>query len=469
MSTESAAEAKPRVLVVDDSRVIRVAARKILKEEFEALEAGDGEEAWELLTKEPDIALVLSDLSMPYLDGMGLLQRLRNADDERLRSLPMIIVTGAEDDDEAKTRAFAAGATDFISKPFDSVQLLAHTRSHLRLQQTTQELKETTTVLHETPATDPFTGLGNQRAFLERGQQALAHAVRHRSAMALLLFQVDGFDKIFVQQGKPVGGAILKAVTAALQAEIRREDAAARISMARFGLITCCADAAGARRLASRIGRRIATSSVNDKNGAPLALSISASLVALGAGETPRFEELLTLLAKRLERAMAQGGCAVVDDSADVLRFDIESEMEPETPAVSSHAVLPEAVVSAPVPAANAPDSVAPRPDVPDATIASEPTPPTAPASNTAEADAPVPVVAAMMDAPAAEADPGQSTCLSVDEALALLAHGEVQPLAGQWEQLIRKVLPLLTHWNQNGSQGLDDALEQIRTRLPGD
>ena len=421
MSTESAAEAKPRVLVVDDSRVIRVAARKILKEEFDALEAGDGEEAWELLTKEPDIALVLSDLSMPYLDGMGLLQRLRNAGDERLRSLPMIIVTGAEDDDEAKTRAFAAGATDFISKPFDSVQLLAHTRSHLRLQQTTQELKETTTVLQETPATDPFTGLGNQRAFLERGQQALAHAVRHRSAMALLLFQVDGFDKIFVQQGKPVGGAILKAVTAALQAEIRREDTAARISMARFGLVTYCADAAGARRLALRIGQRIAASNVQDKDGAPLSLSVSASLVAPTIGETPRFEEVLTLLAKRLERAMAQGGCAVVDDSADVLRLDVESEAE--APAASTDAALPAAA-----------------------------------ASKIAETGVPVP----------AEAGPSLSGSLGVDEALELLARGEVQPLAGQWDGLMRKILPLLRRWNQNGSHGLDDALEQIRARLPG-
>ena len=197
MSTEEAAAAKPIVLIVDDSRVIRIAARKILKDEFEPLEAGDGEEAWEMLNKHEDIALVLSDLSMPYLDGMGLLNRLRNAEPERLRTMPMVIVTGAEDDDEAKTRAFAAGASDFISKPFDSVQLLAHTRSHIRLQKTTQELKETTAILNDNPATDPFTGLGNQRAFLERAQQSLAQAIRHRAEMALILFQVDNFDKLF--------------------------------------------------------------------------------------------------------------------------------------------------------------------------------------------------------------------------------------------------------------------------------
>jgi len=316
VSTEEAAAAKPIVLIVDDSRVIRIAARKILKDEFEPLEAGDGEEAWEMLNKHEDIALVLSDLSMPYLDGMGLLNRLRNAEPERLRTMPMVIVTGAEDDDEAKTRAFAAGASDFISKPFDSVQLLEHTRSHIRLQKTTQELKETTAILNDNPATDPFTGLGNQRAFLERAQQSLAQAIRHRAEMALILFQVDNFDKLFVQHGKPVGGAILKAVTAAIQAEVRREDAPSRISMARFGLVTCCADADGARGLAARICARLAQSAVSGKEGAPLKITLSASIVAPDLDREPRFEQMLGLLVKRLEQALAQGNCILSDEAA---------------------------------------------------------------------------------------------------------------------------------------------------------
>lgn len=314
-SASTDAAAKPRVLMVDDSRVIRIAARKILKDEFEPLEAGDGEEAWEILNKDTEIALVLSDLSMPYLDGMGLLQRLRSAETERLRNMPVIIVTGAEDDDGAKTRAFAGGATDFITKPFDSVQLLAHTRSHVRLQKTTQELKETTTVLQENPATDPFTGLGNQKAFLERGQQGLAHAIRHRSEVALLLFQVDNFDKLFVLHGKPVGGAIIKAVSAAIQAEIRREDSAARISMARFGLVTCCASEDGARGLAARICARVAQARITGKDGQPLPITLSASVAAPDLNAEPRFENLLTQLVKRLERALAQGASIVADDS----------------------------------------------------------------------------------------------------------------------------------------------------------
>ncbi len=402
MSSEQAATGKPIVLIVDDSRVIRIAARKILKDEFEPLEAGDGEEAWEMLNKHEDIALVLSDLSMPYLDGMGLLKRLRDAETEHLRSMPMVIVTGAEDDDEAKTRAFAAGASDFISKPFDSVQLLAHTRSHIRLKKTTQELKETSAVLIENPATDPFTGLGNQRAFLERSQQSLAQALRHRAAMAIILFQVDNFDKLFVQHGKPVGGVILKAVTAAIQAEIRREDAASRISMARFGLVTCCSNADGARGLVERIRTRVASVTVAGKDGAPLSLSLSASLVAPDLSSEPRFEQLLGQLVKRLELALQQGNCVIGDDAGTATAA--------ATPAAASVA-------------------------------------PPSPSRVTAQAI-------------------NRTVTPSLEVALAQIARGDADALQAHLPALVRSIMPLLMHWNSSEQLGLDTALERIRNRL---
>jgi two-component system cell cycle response regulator len=67
--TESPA-AKPTILVVDDSRLMRVAARKLLNSDFEILEAEDGETAWDILQSNRQINLVMSDLSMPNLDGL---------------------------------------------------------------------------------------------------------------------------------------------------------------------------------------------------------------------------------------------------------------------------------------------------------------------------------------------------------------------------------------------------------------
>ena len=153
---------KPIILVVDDSRLMRVAARKILKNDFEILEAEDGELAWNILQDNREINLVMSDLSMPRLDGLGLLKRIRESTDVHSKELPVIIVTGAEDDDGSKTSALAAGASDFITKPFESVQLLARTQTQVKQQRTRQALRDSETrkkQLIRQSGVDALTGL----------------------------------------------------------------------------------------------------------------------------------------------------------------------------------------------------------------------------------------------------------------------------------------------------------------------
>ena len=130
---DQTAESKPRALVVDDSRLMRVAAKKILKEHFEIEEAADGEIAWNMIQEDNGYAVVMSDLSMPNLDGLGLLGKIRESDDPVTSELPVVIVTGAEDDTAAKEQALNCGASDFITKPFDSVQLVARAKAGVRV------------------------------------------------------------------------------------------------------------------------------------------------------------------------------------------------------------------------------------------------------------------------------------------------------------------------------------------------
>ena len=124
--------ARPTVLIVDDSRLMRVAIKKILKDEFELIEAVDGEDAWSKLVAEPAVQCIFSDLSMPNLDGYGLLARVRGSDDAHIRSLPFIVITGKEGDlggllEEVRCH----GATDLVGKPFKSDEIIARTRSLL--------------------------------------------------------------------------------------------------------------------------------------------------------------------------------------------------------------------------------------------------------------------------------------------------------------------------------------------------
>jgi two-component system, cell cycle response regulator len=115
---------KPRILIADDSRIVRATLIKRIEGKFEFREALDGEQAWETLLIDPAIRVVITDLTMPRLDGYGLLRRIRSSKITRIRALPVVVVSGS-DEREERDRAMAAGATDLISKGIDTAQLLS--------------------------------------------------------------------------------------------------------------------------------------------------------------------------------------------------------------------------------------------------------------------------------------------------------------------------------------------------------
>lgn len=113
------------VLIVDDSKVIRLALSKILREEFEVLQAADGELAWSILSENRNISAVFSDLSMPNLDGYGLLDRIRNSGDTYLTDLPFIVITGNDETAELLNKVRTKGGNDLITKPFKTDEIRA--------------------------------------------------------------------------------------------------------------------------------------------------------------------------------------------------------------------------------------------------------------------------------------------------------------------------------------------------------
>lgn len=112
--TKSEANNRPVVLLVDDDDGVRFTLSEVLAEaKVNVLEAKDGEEGWQLFQKE-DVDLVITDLSMPKVDGMELLQRIMNERPET--KVVMITAHGSE---SHAVQAMKLGAYDYFSKPFD--------------------------------------------------------------------------------------------------------------------------------------------------------------------------------------------------------------------------------------------------------------------------------------------------------------------------------------------------------------
>jgi PAS domain S-box-containing protein len=123
------ASPKGTVLVVDDNADLRLMLERLLAPHWTVRVASDGQEALELIAADaPD--LVLSDVMMPRLDGIGLLDALRR--DPATASIPVILLS-ARAGEQSAVSGLDAGADDYLVKPFSSVELVARVRANLQL------------------------------------------------------------------------------------------------------------------------------------------------------------------------------------------------------------------------------------------------------------------------------------------------------------------------------------------------
>ena len=311
---------KARILAVDDSRVMRRAISKILGTDYDVIEVENGEDAWTILLNDNSIQVVFTDLSMPFLDGFGLLARMREANDVRLNETPVIIITGKDDDDDTKKEALDKGANDFITKPFDSVQLLARAKAHVRFKETTTKLSETSDKLERQATVDETTGLGGQRYFCKVGDETLSYSIRHASQFILFRMDIDNFNSLFIKYGKKVMDAILHSIGEKFTSLVRQEDTIARIGVSKFGLILKETSLEDAKILAERIRQEIQAMSFSiPDSDSVLNLTISAGLyepeIISDQKSEIKFSQLITETEKYLAQAVASGGNNVVCQS----------------------------------------------------------------------------------------------------------------------------------------------------------
>ena len=311
---------KPEILVVDDSKVIRIAARKMLGEDYVIHLAEDGLVGWEMLQQNSAISVVFTDLSMPNLNGMELLSNIRSSSSDQIANLPVIILTGADDTETVKQEVFDAGATDFITKPFESIDLVSRAKAYARLSRKVVELEKKT-------GYDKLTGLQNANSLQDQGAKSFSFSKRHKLNISAVYFEIKDFQDVFLNYGKNVAQHIIVAVGKRLQEVMRDEDIAARIAVAKYALVLPMTNRQNTEAVINRVRESI-NKLVFDTGKEKIRVNFVAGYAAPDLTEDGEFSDLLEQTDDALQRALSS-------TTEHVVCFDDEVEAEEQVAAIT--------------------------------------------------------------------------------------------------------------------------------------
>lgn len=317
---------RPEILVVDDSRIVHAAIKKAVKAEFDLIEAYDGEEGWNKLRQNPNIMMVITDQGMPRLDGFGLIQRIRESAISRINEIPILMVTGAEEEQvEIREKALEVGASDFLTKPFENTIILARARSYTKLDQTLRVLEETEDALIEKTVLDTLTGVYNDRYLLERGEKDISFATRHHEDLSLFCLEIDNFSDFLLNCGADVTNQLLQWAAQILKDTMRKEDTISRISENSFAVLAPTAQHFDAIALCDRIRNKFSDAEFN-KSLLSENITVSVGVSSLDDGADLDIQGLLDQALDRLKQAKVLGGNRVIGANPEEIRAKLYSE-----------------------------------------------------------------------------------------------------------------------------------------------
>ena len=315
------------VLIVDDSKVIRMGAKKMLSNQYQLLFAKDGEIAWEIIQQTPAITVVFTDLNMPNMDGMALLAQIRGAKNKAIANLPVIILSGSEDEPAVKERAMQAGANDFVFKPFDSVELNSRVKTYVNFSQKVASLEEETVY-------DSLTGLFKLTAFQAQAEKAVSFAHRHQTHAGVCVFEINFLQEYEATYGKKVVDIIFITVVNKLKKLLREEDIAARLDASKIVLFLPGSDQDETQTVVERLQKSV-QKLVFDVGEKKLQVAMNIGFSVLRSGETSSFSVLFNqaqdVLKGLTKQSCGQLACYVAAQEAEATtRVETKADIEVE-------------------------------------------------------------------------------------------------------------------------------------------
>lgn len=318
------------VLLVDDQAIVAEGIRRMLEGE-DNIEFHYCEYADKAIDKaiEIEATVILQDLIMPDVDGMTLLRFYKSHD--QTKNIP-IIVLSSNDDAETKSEAFSSGASDYLVKLPEAIELIARVNSHTKhyltaierdfayhsmqelqnqLTEAYEELKNRNEELQRLSSLDGLTGIANRRTFDETLKKEWNRSQRSNceKEVSLILIDIDYFKLYNDSYGHQKGDDCLIQFTSTINKCVSRDcDLFARYGGEEFVVILAGTDSKGALVVAERLQKALESAAIiHEYSSIAQILTMSMGISSLIPSKDHTFEELISIADKALYKAKEQG------------------------------------------------------------------------------------------------------------------------------------------------------------------
>jgi diguanylate cyclase (GGDEF)-like protein len=282
-----------RVLVADDDISIRTLLAEVLGDDgFDVTIAANGDEAWQKFEKASH-EIVLTDIRMPLLDGLQLLQRIRTKS-----PMTRVLILTSFASVASSVQALKDGAFDYLIKPFESLDAVSGAVQRAvediesarereaalvdSLIRKNMELGQLNKVFHDLASRDGLTGLYNHRFVQNALQSEFERAQMHGHPLSVIVLDVDHFKDYNDTHGHLMGDYVLKTLADLLQQNMREIDVVARWGGEEFVIVCPKCTPESAHALAARLCKTIAAYPFEGRETQPKRyVSVSAGVAAM--------------------------------------------------------------------------------------------------------------------------------------------------------------------------------------------
>ena len=296
-----------KVLIADDDPVSRRLLQVTLSNSgYETVQAVDGADALRALEQKDSPRLVVLDWIMPSLDGVEVCRAIRK---RALEPYLYIILLTVKGDQKEIVEGLEAGADDYITKPFDLLELKARLRAGQRILELQDQLIASREQLRFEATHDTQTGLLNHATILETLRVEVLRAHREGTPLGVIMVDLDHFKAINDHHGHMAGDTVLREVAVRLQTSMRPYDSVGRYGGEEFLVVAPGCSLEKAAALAERLRRSIGDDPVHCPTGP---ISVTASLGVSSAREASGPDQILATTDEALYKAKIQGRNRVV-------------------------------------------------------------------------------------------------------------------------------------------------------------